>query len=393
MTKWLVKSFVRDSENVADNSVRADYGRLAGWVGIICNLLLATGKLAAGILSGSLAVAADAVNNFSDAASSIVTLIGFWLASKPADSEHPFGHARYEYIAGLGVAVMIIVVGIELGKGSVQKIIEPTPVDFSVISIAILAVSIAVKMWMAFFNRAIGKKIGSTTLEATFKDSRNDVIATGVLLLSVFVTMITGLNLDGWLGLGVAAFIIFSGIGLVRETMNPLLGEAPDPKFVDYVKKKIESYDGVLGTHDLIVHDYGPGRRFASAHVEMPSDVDVMKSHNTIDNIERDFMNQDNLNLIIHYDPIVTGNAAINSARAMVTQRVKEIDHRLTIHDFRMVDGPGHVNYIFDVVVPPEFELTDKELKKRINASVQNGDKKAYAVVTVDSSYAPIPCR
>lgn len=391
MTQWLVRHFVKNYQEIEKPEVRTEYGKMAGWVGIFCNLVLFAGKLAAGLVSGSIAIAADAINNLSDASSSIVTLLGFKLAAKPADKEHPFGHARIEYITGLAVAVMVLVIGIELGRTSIGKIIDPTPVNFTIWSYAVLVFSIVLKTWMAIFNRKIGRKINSTTLEATYADSRNDVITTSVVLFAALVAGFTGLNLDGWMGLCVAVFILISGIGLVRDTLNPLLGEAPDPEMVKYVGDKIAGYESVLGTHDLIVHDYGPGRRFASAHVEMSSQQDVILAHDIIDNIEQDFLEQDNIHLIIHYDPIVTGDAQTDNARAWVKKRVAEIDPRLTIHDLRLVDGPTHTNYVFDVLVPAEFSMSDTELKEVIQKKIQHGDKPIYTVVTVDKSYAAIP--
>ncbi|MDL2323988.1 cation diffusion facilitator family transporter [Ruminococcaceae bacterium OttesenSCG-928-A16] len=391
MTQWLTRHFVKDYNNAEDPAVRTSYGKMAGWVGIFCNLLLFGGKIAVGLLSGSIAITADAVNNLSDASSSIVTLLGFKLAAKPADNEHPFGHARIEYIAGLAVAVMVLVIGIELGKSSLDKIINPTPVSFTVWSYGVLVFSILLKAWMAVFNRSIGKKIDSTTLEATFADSRNDVIATGVVLVAAVFAGVTGINIDGWMGLAVAAFILYSGIGLVKDTLNPLLGEAPSPELVKYVDDKISGYPGVLGTHDLIVHDYGPGRQFASAHVEMSSKQDVLVAHDIIDNIEQDFLDEDNIHLIIHYDPIVTGDAQMDDARNWVIKKITEIDPSLTMHDLRLVDGPTHTNYVFDVVVPADFAIDDEELKEKIQQKMQRGKKPIYTVVTIDKSYAAIP--
>lgn len=390
MTQWLVRFFVKDYEDIKNPKVHTAYGQLAGWVGIVCNLLLASAKLLASMLSGSLAIVADAVNNFSDAASSVITLVGFKLAAKPADKEHPFGHARFEYIAGLAVAILVLVIGVELGRGSIEKIISPTPVEFSPVTFIVLVLSICIKLWMAVFNRSLGKRIGSSTLQATFADSRNDVISTTAVLAAAIVAHFTGLNLDGWMGLGVALFILFSGVGLVKDTLDPLLGAAPSPELVQHVADKINSYKGVLGTHDLMVHDYGPGRRFASAHVEMSTKMDVLLSHDIIDNIERDFLEQDGIHLVLHFDPIVTGEAAVSDARAWVAQQVKTIDECLTIHDLRLVEGPSHTNYVFDVVVPPGFEMAEEELLKRIEAAVQKGDKPIHTVVTVDQSYAPV---
>ncbi len=390
MTAWLLRRFVKNYENVKDAKVRTACGGLAGRVGIVCNLLLVAGKLAAGFVSGSVSIMADGLNNLSDAASSIITLVGFRLASKTADKEHPFGHARFEYIAGLSVAVMVLVMGIELGKSSFEKIMNPTPVSFSFVSFLVLAASILLKAWMTAFNRDVGQRISSASLKAASVDSRNDAIATTAVLAAAVAAYFTGFNLDGWMGLGVAAFIVYSGIGLVKDTLNPLLGEAPPPEFVKYVADKIAGYEGVLGMHDLIVHDYGPGRRFASAYVEMSSDIDALISHDIIDNIERDFLENDNIHLIIHYDPIIIGEQADNT-RAWVEQQVKMIDSRLSIHDLRLVDGPSHTNYVFDVLVPPECEIPEDQLCLRIEEAVQQGGKPIHAIMTIDHSYAPTP--
>ena len=293
--------------------MRTAYGNLAGAVGIVCNALLCAAKLLMGTLFGSISVTADAVNNLSDASSSIITLVGFKLSAKPADKEHPYGHARIEYLAGLAVSVLIIVIGFELARTSLDKILHPTPVAFSWLTVAVLAGSIGVKLWMAMFNRTIGRRIGSATLEATATDSRNDVISTAAVLAALVLGQATHLVLDGWMGLAVALFILYSGIGLIKETVDPLLGEAPSEELAQHIARKVLSYDGVLGTHDLMVHDYGPGRCFASVHVEMAAEKDVLESHDIIDNIERDFHDNDNIHLVIHYDPIQTGDRAVGT--------------------------------------------------------------------------------
>lgn len=392
MTNLLVRLFVKDAGNTASPAVHARYGLLAGWVGIVCNLLLALGKLLAGLLSGSIAVMADAVNNFSDAASSIITLVGFKLSAKPADKEHPFGHARFEYLAGLAVAVLVLMVGVELLKSGIQKILAPQPTQFGTITLLVLAASIAVKLWMAFFNRNIGRRIGSATLQATFVDSRNDVITTTAVLAAALVARFTGLQLDGYMGAAVAVFILISGIGLIRSTLAPLLGAAPDAELVEHIAKTIGGTPGVLGTHDLIVHDYGPKRRFASAHVEMDSSMDVMQSHAIIDQIERDFLEKENLHLIIHYDPVDTGHSAQANARRQVQQQLLDIDCRLSLHDFRMTEAASHFDYTFDVVVPPDYPESDEVLRAQIEKALQApGQKPVVAALTIDRSYAPIP--
>lgn len=387
MVQLLIKTFVKNSQNVTDTVVRRSYGTLAGIVGILCNLFLCTGKFAAGLLFGSVAIAADAVNNLSDASSSIVTLVGFKLAAKPADAEHPFGHARIEYLSGLTVAVMIIVIGVELAKTSLDKILHPTAVTFSFLSVTVLAVSILLKLWMANFNRIVGKTIDSPGLMATAMDSRNDVITTGAVLAATLIEHVTGWCIDGWMGLAVAAFILYSGFGIVKDTLNPLLGEAPTEELVNELNHKIMSYDGVLGMHDLMVHDYGPGRRFASAHVEMSASGNVLQSHDVIDDIERAVMADYGVHLVLHYDPIDNDNNAVTAHRQMMKQLVEGIDSRLTLHDFRMVKGPGHTNLIFDVVVPPQFEMSEAELKAEIDSRAKAQNPHHYTVVTVDRSY------
>lgn len=372
--------------------MRTAYGNLAGAVGIVCNALLCAAKLLMGTLFGSISVTADAVNNLSDASSSIITLVGFKLSAKPADKEHPYGHARIEYLAGLAVSVLIIVIGFELARTSFGKILHPTPVAFSWLTVAVLAGSIGVKLWMAMFNRTIGRRIGSATLEATASDSRNDVISTAAVLAALVLGQATHLVLDGWMGLAVALFILYSGIGLIKETVDPLLGEAPSEELARHIARKVLSYDGVLGTHDLMVHDYGPGRCFASVHVEMAAEKDVLESHDIIDNIERDFHDNDNIHLVIHYDPIQTGDRAVGTLHAWMEGQLKTISPQLSMHDFRAVRGPTHTNLIFDVVVPAGFALDDAALRARIQQLAQQKntqEMKYYTVVTVDHSYAP----
>lgn len=394
MTNFLIRRFIPNCADVRSPAVRAAYGRLAGAVGIVCNLALCAAKLAAGLFAGSLSILADAVNNLSDASSSIITLVGFRLSAKPADEEHPYGHARIEYLAGMAVSVMILVIGVELARSGVERILHPSPVTFSAFSAAVLAVSIAVKLWMAAFCRTLGRRIDSSALQATAMDSRNDVISTAAVLAAAVLARATGLALDGWMGLAVALFILWSGVGILKETVDPLLGEAPSAELAAYIGNKVMSYDGVLGTHDLMVHDYGPGRRFASVHVEMAAEDDVMHSHDVIDNIERDFLENDHISLIIHFDPILTGDDAVGTEREWVREQVQAISPELSIHDFRMVSGPSHTNMIFDAVAPHGFALSDAELRRRIQRAVEarsDDAMKYYAVVTIDHSYAPIP--
>lgn len=390
VTLWLLRFFVKNYKNVRDTKIRTACGSFASFIGIACNTLLVAGKITAGLVSGSVSIIADGINNLSDAASSIITSVGFKLASKTPDKKHPFGHARFEYIAGLTVAVIVLVMGFELGKNSFEKIIKPTPVSFGFISFLVLISSILLKVWMTLFNRDVGKHINSTSLKAASVDSRNDAIATTAVLIAAVLTYYTKLNLDGYMGFGIAFFIVYSGVGLIKDTLNPLLGEAPSPEFITYLVDKITSYEGVLGTHDLIVHDYGPNRRFASAHVEISTDLDVLISHDIIDKIERDFLKNDGIHLIIHYDPIMTSEQVFN-ARAWVEQQVKMIDSRLSIHDLCLIDCPDHTDYVFDILIPPGSEIPEDKLRLHVEKAVQHGDKPIHVIITIDHSYAPTP--
>lgn len=387
MTEWLIRHFVKGYEYQDDPKVRTAYGQFAGTVGIICNIMLCAAKGFIGFLAGSVSIIADALNNLSDAASNVISLLGFKLASKPADPEHPYGHGRYEYLSGLAVAVIIVVIGVELIQSSVDKVLNPTPTEFNLVVAIILILSILVKLWMAVFNRTVGKRISSTTLEATAIDSRNDVIATAVVLICAIISSQTGIDLDGWVGIAVGVFIVYSGIQLMRETVSPLLGKAAEPEVVAHIQKKIMSYPGVLGTHDLMVHDYGPGRQFASAHVEMAAEADPMESHDLIDNIEQDFKNDEGLIVTLHYDPIVTDDPEVKNLRNQINELVKSIDPQLSIHDLRTVPGPTHTNVIFDCVKPADFALSDDELKERISELVVKKHPKAICKITIDQSY------
>ena len=391
MTEALIRLFIKNPEKTHDPAVRAAYGNLASWVGILCNLALCAGKFMVGTLSGSISVAADAVNNLSDASSSVVSLLGFRLGSRPADEEHPYGHARFEYLSGLAVAVMVLVIGLELGKTSLGKILAPTPVTFSWVTVGVLAASILVKLWMALFNRKVGGRIHSGALIATAADSRNDVLTTGAVLTAALISHFARVELDGWMGLAVALFILYSGVGLVKSTIDPLLGLAPDPELVKYIHERVMSYPNVLGTHDLMVHDYGPGRQFASVHVEMAAEGDVMASHDVIDNIERDFLENAGLHVVIHFDPIVTSDERVGDMRRWLSEAVKEIDGALTIHDLRMVPGPTHTNLIFDCVVPAGFAMSELDVKQAIKHLVRQKDPRYFCVITVECGYAALP--
>ncbi len=390
MTKFLVKLFVKNSEATGLPEVRASYGKLSGMVGIICNVLLFAVKFFLGTVTASVAITADAFNNLGDASSGIVSFFGFKMASRPADKEHPYGHARYEYLAGLTVCVLILVIGVELFKESFLKILNPEPVEFSWTAVAVLALAIGVKLWLAVFNRALGKKIGSQTLLATAADSRNDVIATGTVIVATVLSYITSLELDGYMGLCVAVFILYSGINLVKETLDPILGKAADEALVAEIEKRIMAYPGVLGTHDLMIHDYGPGRQFGSVHVEVAAEEDVLKSHDMVDNIERDFLEQLNIHLIVHMDPIITKDESVANLRHWLSGEVKKVHPELKIHDVRVVPGETHTNVIFDCVVPYGLSQSDEEIKTAIGELVRATYENYYCVITVDHSYTEI---
>ena len=392
MTEFLLRTFVKDAQNTADRAVRSACGNLACIVGIVCNVLLFLGKFIVGTLFGSLSITADAINNLSDASSNIVSLVGFRLGSKPADQKHPYGHARYEYLAGLAVSVMILVIGIELGKESLAKALAPTPVEFSWLSAAVLLASILVKLWLSAFNRTVGRRIHSETLLATAADSRNDVISTAAVLVASIAAYYTGFDrLDGIMGLAVAAFILYSGVGLVRDTLDPILGAAPDPELVEQIRQKALSYPDVLGLHDLMIHDYGPGNRLVSFHVEMPAGADVLQSHDTIDTIEKDLLREEGLIATIHYDPVVTDDAHVNELRSFLTETAARLEPDAAVHDLRIVPGTSHTNVVFDCAVPPDY-LTGKNqragrLANALREAVREKWPDHFCVIRMESNY------
>ncbi len=390
MIEFLIRRFVPDWQQVQRTDVRERYGTLAAAVGILSNIFLCIIKGLIGLFSGSIAVTADAVNNLSDAGSSVITLLAFKIAGKPADEEHPYGHARMEYISGMAVSFIIILLGLELMGSSFEKILHPEEVGVSALTYLVLIVSIAVKLWQGMFNRSLGKRISSEALQATATDSLNDVFSTGAVLLSTLVYQFTAIPIDGWVGMLVAIFITVSGVKLIMETGSPLLGQAPDPQMVRELEEKITAYDGVIGIHDLQVHNYGPGRVFATVHAEVPANRDILVSHDIIDNIEREVGHEMNLNLVIHMDPVVTDDERLNQLHAQVQQIVAGIDSNLSMHDFRAVFGPTHTNLVFDVVVPPGFSLSDSELSRRIEQQVQTLGS-YFCVITVDHNYAYFP--
>ena len=386
MTNLLVRLFIGSGRDTEDPEIRGKYGTLAGIVGILCNVLLFAGKLVIGTISGSVSICADAVNNLSDASSNIVTLVAFRLARKPEDAEHPYGHARIEYLSGLAVAAMILLIGVELVKESVGKILHPEPVAFSWALVTVLVMSILIKLWMAVFNSSLGKKIKSTSLAATAADSRNDVITTGAVLLAAIVAKLTGLELDGYVGLLVAAFILWSGIGIAKDTISPLLGAPADPELTHLVKYEIQNFDPrILGVHDLMVHDYGPGQTFASIHVEVDRNEDVLEIHEMIDEAERMMLERHRIHLTIHYDPVVTDDVQLQLIRQRVVEILTEINPGLTIHDFRMVEGNEHTNLIFDVVVPDRLQGREKEIQQTLEQKLQTPEKRYHTIITFDT--------
>ena len=386
LTRTLCRLFIKDGDNLTEPRVRLAYGRLAGIVGIVCNILLCGLKLLAGLLAGSLAMIADAFNNLSDAGSSIVTLIGFQLAGAPPDKDHPFGHGRMEYLSAMGVAVLIILAGFELAGSALDKILHPAEASFSLISTIILVVSIGAKLWMALFNTRIGRMIHSDALAAAGTDSRNDVLCTGVVLVSSIIGYFTHVSLDGWVGMAVALFVIWSGFAVIRDTVSPLLGRAPDPALVEDIQKTVMSYDGVVGIHDMIVHDYGPGRTIVSLHAEVPEDQPIRKSHDIIDNIEMELMEKFNILSCIHMDPVDNDNPETARLKEMTIGLMNALDESWTLHDFRVVYGESHTNLLFDLVVPHQAKNTD-EIAARMRAAVHAADPKLYAVIKVEYSY------
>ncbi len=387
MRRFLVKRFIKDYENVKDPKVREKYGKLAGVVGIVTNLLLCISKIVIGLLVNSIAIIADGVNNLTDTASSAITLIGFKLAAKPEDVEHPYGHARFEYLTGMVISLLIIVLGVKLLTTSFDKVLHPDPLQFSLVSVIILAAAIGIKIWQALFNVRIGEEIQSSTLKATGMDSRNDVISTSVVLLSVLIGKFTGLQLDGYMGCLVALFILYSGVQLIRETASPLLGKAPDPELVNEIQERICSEQGVLGIHDLVVHDYGPGRIFASVHVEVDAYGDLIQSHDMIDNIERTISGDLKIHLVIHMDPLETQDPLTMKLNEKISNLLSNLDGVVGFHDLRVVAGYTHSNVVFDIVISPECPLKECNIKSYIEEQLQLMDRTYYVVINFDKSY------
>ena len=386
MTGYILNRY-RSPDGSCTASAKTAIGKLSGTVGIIANIALAAGKLIAGILTGSMAITADALNNFTDAASSLITLIGFKLSEQPADKEHPYGHARFEYLSALAVSVLIIFIGFELAKSSVSKIITPTDTHLTLVSSVILGASILVKLWLAYFNRRLGKATASATLIATSADSRNDVIATTVVLISAVIEHFTSFRTDGWMGLAVALFILYSGIMLARDTVSPLLGENASPELKEQIVDYIKSCPKVLGYHDLMVHDYGMGRRFASLHVEMDRSEDPIACHELIDDMERECKRSHGVELVIHYDPVTTNDPELDTLRDEVCSLLKTLDGHISIHDFRIVRGDSHTNIIFDAAIPSTVKTPHSDITKTVEDGLCRAHNKCYyAVITFDSA-------
>lgn len=388
MIGFLVRRFIRDSGKTDDPAVRERYGLLAGGTGLTLNLLLFAGKLAAGVLTGAISITADAFNNLSDAASSVVTLIGFRLAGQEPDRDHPFGHGRAEYLAGLAVSVLILVVALELGKSSIEKILHPAAVEFSWLSAGVLTVSILVKLWMGRFYGVLGKRIGSPAMAAAAADSRSDAAATAAVLAGLIFNGFSRWNIDGWIGLLVAVFILKAGIGAMKDTLDPLLGQPPSEELVKGIECSLLSYPQITGIHDLVVHDYGPGRQMMSVHAEVDAGADLLEIHDVIDRAERDLKERFRLEAVIHMDPVAVDDPQTVALRERAGELVRDIDPAATIHDFRVTAGPLHTNLIFDMLIPYSVKGTDRELRERIQALVtERVGENYYTVVQIDRAY------
>ena len=387
MVSLLSKIFIKNRDDVTDPAVRKAYGSLCSALGIVLNVLLFAGKYIAGAVSGSIAITADAFNNLSDAGSSAISLVGFHLSSKKPDLDHPFGHGRLEYISGLCVAALILVMGVELLISSVEKIISPEPVENGLLPAIILIVSIGVKVYMSLYNRAIGKKISSSAMLATATDSLSDSVATAVVLLSMLVSYLFSVNIDGYAGVLVALFILFAGVGVARDTLSPLLGQAPDPELVRKIEDIVMARDEIIGMHDLVVHDYGPGRLMISLHAEVDGRGDIFELHDAVDVVERTLAQELGCEATIHMDPVVCDDERVDAERARLLEIIADLGDVLSIHDFRMVAGPSHTNLVFDAVIPGGLSKTAEEVRKEICQAVEEKMPGRFAVVTVDTSY------
>ncbi|MBR5782811.1 MAG: cation transporter [Clostridia bacterium] len=389
MTELILKLFVYNKERTRVQE-RLRLGTVGGAVGIVVNAILAVAKAAAGVLFGSIALVADAANNITDAASGIITLFGFKLAGKEPDSDHPYGHGRMEYISGLVMAFVVLLLGLSLFKSSFERILNPETLTVSFISIGVMVLGIAGKLWLSVFYKKMQKKTGSATFGAASADSRNDVISTLAVLVSTLVYAFTQLNIDGYTGLLVSIFILISAIGLIRETLDPLLGQPPSTETVQEIYQRALGYEGILGIHDLVVHDYGPGRKFMSFHAEIPAKGDILASHDLIDNVERDFKQEMGIETVIHIDPIVTDDPDVLKLKELVARILQEMGEGLSFHDFRAVVGPSHTNLIFDIVLPSDYKGSDKQLKEKLDAALHSTHPECFTVITFDRSYIDV---
>lgn len=386
MTNLLIKLFVKDSKNTSDPAVRKRYGYLGAFTGIVLNILLFLGKLIAGILSGGISVIADAFNNLSDAGSSIMTFVGFKMAGMPADSEHPYGHGRMEYVSGIIISFIIMMMGFELGKRSVEKIFSPEKSEFSILAVSVLGASLLVKLWMALFNTKLGRKIDSATMKAAAADSLSDCISTSVVIICMFIQLFSGFELDSYAGIIVALFILYTGFNTFKESLTPLLGTKPKKELVEEIENTVMNYDGIVGVHDLMVHDYGVGRMVISLHAEISSKTDIMLAHELIDLIEDDLREKYRCSVTIHMDPVVVDDKKADEVKKVVLDIIKNIDSSLTIHDFRITDGVSRINVIFDLVTPFGFRYKDGELALMIKNAIAEKDGRLNAVITVERS-------
>lgn len=388
LTEFLVKRFIKDYKNVENRKVRTQYGVLSSIVGVFCNVILFAVKMAIGMVINSISVMADAFNNLSDAASSIISFIGVKLAERPADKEHPFGHGRFEYISALAVAFLILQVGFTLFKSAIDKVLHPEKIEFNLILIIFLCVSVLIKIWLMLFNRKLGKRINSTVMIATSADSRNDVIVTSATIISAIISGATGLNIDGYIGLLVSVFVMLAGFNIAKDTLEPLLGEAVDRELYEKVTKMVQSYDGIVGTHDLIIHNYGPTHRMATIHAEVPNNINFETAHETIDQIEREVLNLTDIFLVIHMDPIEVNNEMVDRKKNMVLEIIKALEPKSTIHDFRLVNGEHQINLIFDLVVPYSYT---KDMKQKLLSSIveelRKEDSRHQCIITMENSF------
>lgn len=387
MITLLSKIFIKQRDDTDVNRSRSAYGKLCGIVGIILNVFLFIIKIVAGMISGAISVMSDAFNNLTDAGSSLITLLGFRLSEQKPDKDHPFGHGRFEYISGFIVSIIILLVGFELAKTSFERIVTPVNVEFSYVAVIILVCAIVVKGYMAFYNFSIGRKIGSAAMKATGVDSLSDTVATSVVLICMFVALYTNLNIDAYCSLAVSLFIMYSGLKSAKETIDPLLGTPPEEAFINSICSIVLSHSEIIGVHDLVVHDYGPGRLMISLHAEVDASSDMITVHDIIDNVEKELCERLNCSAVIHMDPVETDNEIINTLKEKITKSIFEIDERLSIHDLRTVCGPTHTNIIFDIVVPFDFSKSDSELKKILETLVREIDENYYAVINIDRSY------